>query len=107
MTKGQLEQIKEFDKDLSIVQQLKSDLDKYNLQLNTLVTELQSKTEENEKLKQANIEIGMKLEMFKQNAREIQEQLNAELDYKQMYDELKTKVDQNTASNKKLTLIHL
>jgi len=101
MTKGQLEQIKEFDKDLSIVQQLKSDLDKYNLQLNTLVTELQSKTEENEKLKQANIEIGMKLEMFKQNAREIQEQLNAELDYKQMYDELKTKVDQYTASNKK------
>lgn len=101
MTKGQLEQIKEFDKDLSIVQQLKSDLDKYNLQLNTLVTELQSKTEENETLKQANLETGMKLEMFKQNAREIQEQLNAELDYKQMYDELKIKVDQYTASNKK------
>lgn len=84
MTKGQLEQIKEFDKDLSIVQQLKGDLDKYNLQLNSLVSELNQKTDENEKLKQANIDIGLKLEMFKQNAREMQEQLNTELDYKQM-----------------------
>lgn len=101
MTKGQLEQIKEFDKDLSIVQQLKGDLDKYNLQLNSLVTELSTKTDENEKLKQANIEIGMKLEMFKQNAREMQEQLHTELDYKQMYNDLKSKVDDYTASNKK------
>lgn len=84
MTKGQLEQIKEFDKDLSIVQQLKGDLDKYNLQLNSLVSELNQKTDENEKLKQANIDIGLKLEMFKQNSREMQEQLNTELDYKQM-----------------------
>lgn len=84
MTKGQLEQIKEFDKDLSIVQQLKGDLDKYNLQLNSLVSELNQKTDENEKLKQANIDIGLKLEMFKQNSREMQEQLNSELDYKQM-----------------------
>lgn len=84
MTKGQLEQIKEFNKDLEIVQKLKSDLDNYNLQLNTLVTELSSKTEENEKLKQSNIELGIKVETFKHNARELQDQLMGEMDYKKM-----------------------
>jgi hypothetical protein len=46
MTQSQLEQIKEFDKDFSIVQTLKTDLDSYNDQLNKLVSDLTSKSEE-------------------------------------------------------------
>jgi len=101
MSQGQLEQIKEFDKDLNVVQQLKADLDNYNLQLNGLVAELSSKTEECQKLKQFNIELGLKTEQFKMKAKEFEEQLLTELDYKKMYDELKYKVDEYTFSTKK------
>jgi chromosome segregation ATPase len=84
MTQGQLEQIKEFDKDFSIVKQLKTDLDGYNDQLNNLVNELTSKTEECEQLKQSKLEIGVKLESFKKQVLQLEDQLANALDYKSM-----------------------
>lgn len=84
MTQNQIEQIKEFDKDFSIVQTLKSDLDGYNDQLNKLVSELTSKTEECESLKQTKIELSVKLESFKKQVLQLEDQLATELDYKNM-----------------------
>jgi hypothetical protein len=65
MTQSQLEQIKEFDKDFSIVQTLNTDLDSYNDQQNKLVSDLTSKSKECGKLIQANTDLGLKLESFK------------------------------------------
>jgi septal ring factor EnvC (AmiA/AmiB activator) len=84
MTQNQIEQIKEFDKDFSIVQTLKTDLDGYNDQLNKLVSELTSKTEECESLKQTKIELSVKLESFKKQVLQLEDQLATELDYKNM-----------------------
>lgn len=89
MTQSQLEQIKEFDKDFSIVQTLKTDLDSYNDQHNKLVSDLTSKSEECSKLNQANTELGLKLESFKKQKLQLEDQLATELDYKKMYAELK------------------
>ena len=65
------------------------------------MTELSSKTEENEKLKQSNIELGIKVESNKHNARELQDQLIRDMDYKKMYHDFKTKVYEYTNSTKK------
>jgi len=106
MTQSQLEQIKEFDKDFSIVQTLKTDLDSYNDQLNKLVSDLTSKSEECSKLNQANADLGLKLESFKKQKLQLEDQLATELDYKKMYAELKLKVDEYTSSatNKNLNV---
>ena len=89
MTQSQLEQIKEFDKDFSIVQTLNTDLDSYNDQQNKLVSDLTSKSKECGKLIQANTDLGLKLESFKKQNLQLEDQLATELDYKKMYAELK------------------
>jgi hypothetical protein len=89
MTQSQLEQIKEFDKDFSIVQTLNTDLDSYNDQQNKLVSDLTSKSKECCKLIQANTDLGLKLESFKKQKLQLDDQLATELDYKKMYAELK------------------
>jgi uncharacterized protein YoxC len=89
MTQSQLEQIKEFDKDFSIVQTLNTDLDSYNDQQNKLVSDLTSKSKKCGKLIQANTDLGLKLESFKKQKLQLDDQLATELDYKKMYAELK------------------
>ena len=93
MTQSQLEQIKELDKDFSIVQTLKTDLDSYNDQLNKLLSDLTSKSEECNNINQANTELDLKLESFKKQNLQLEDQLATELDYKKMYAELKLEVD--------------
>jgi predicted nucleic acid-binding Zn-ribbon protein len=93
MTQSQLEQIKEFHKDFSIVQTLKTDLDSYNDQLNKLLSDLTSKSEECSNINQANTELDLKLESFKKQNLQLEDQLATELDYKKMYAELKLEVD--------------
>lgn len=94
MTQSQLAQIKDFDKDLAVVQHLKTDLDKYNHQLTGLVGELTAKTEECAVHKQRSLEEGIRAEQFKQQAAELEDKLSSELNYKKLYEELKAKVDE-------------
>ena len=93
MTQSQLEQIKELDKDFSIVQTLKTDHDSYNDQLNKLLSDLTSKSEECSNINQANTELDLKLESFKKQNLQLEDQLATELYYKKMYAELKLEVD--------------
>lgn len=91
--------IQEFAQELEVINDLKTDLTTYNQQLQELSQELKGKSIECEKLNRTNIDLRVNLESQKNRIDDLENAKLKEMNWKNLYNELKSKVDNINKSN--------